>query len=110
MSFEDEYRKAKDDGKTESVTQQIVSWEEEGQELFGVVVRTEAFTGGKFDSEARSYIMLTDQGMVTTVLGSATDKQLDRIDVKGAKLHITYRGKKDLEGSRQVNIFDVETW
>jgi len=110
MSFQDDYDKAKSKGKTKTLTRDICTWEEEGQLLFGKVLSISPFTLGVFDTEVKSYEIETDDGIVNTVLGSATDKQLEKVDPVGQKIRIEYKGKKQLKDGKQVNRFDVDVF
>ena len=94
MVTREDYEKAKEKGKATRLTRQIHTWDEEGQSLVGVVLSIEPFTEGSFDTEVNSYIIETEGGIITTVLGSATDKQLSKIDPVGQKIFIEYMGKK----------------
>lgn len=110
MGYKEEYEKAKGKGKTKTLTSQIHSWDEEGEELVGKVIDVKPFKEGKFDTEVDCYWLETDEGIVTTVLGSATDKQLKEVDPIGQNIHITYKGKKMLADGRSVNNFHVEVF
>lgn len=110
MGYEDDYAKSKEKGKAVQVTRQIVIWDEEGQVLTGKVLEVQPFTDGIFETEVAMYIIETDNGIVSTVLGSATDKQLAKIDVRGSRMHIEYKGKRALKDGRAVNIFNVEVF
>lgn len=110
MSYADDYEKAKSKGKTKTLTRQIFTFEAEGDHLSGKVLKIEPFTEGSFETEVNSYIIETDNGIVTTVLGSATDKQLKSIDPVGQKIYIEYRGKKQLKDGRSVNLYHVEVF
>jgi len=110
MSYKEEYEKARDKGKVEVISRQIWAWEEEGQVLIGKLIRTEPFTEGKFDTPVLAYIIDTDDGIMTTVLGSATDKQLANIDLKDQTLCIEYKGKKELDAGQHCNLFKVVVW
>ena len=110
MGYREEYEKAKEKSKVEIITRQIVSWEEEGQLLIGQFIRTEPFTEGEFDTEVLSYIIDTDDGIITTVLGSATDKQLEKVDLRNRNICIEYQGKKELGESKRCNLFKVTVW
>lgn len=92
----------------EDLTTIIHTWEEEGQMIEGRLERTEPFTEGKFDTEVLSYVLKTPEGLLTTVLGSATDKQLVGKVQEGDMIRITFQGKKELSDGRQVNIFNVQ--
>ena len=110
MGYKDDYEKAKEKDKVQTLTRQIHTWDEEGQVLIGKCIGIEPFTEGQFDTEVNSYTIETDDGIMTTVLGSATDKQLNKIDPKGRMLAILYRGKKPLADGRSVNLFKVDVW
>ncbi|MBW8036254.1 MAG: hypothetical protein FVQ79_11645 [Planctomycetes bacterium] len=110
MGFQEDYEKARDKGKLKRLTKQIQSWDEEGQVLMGKCTIVEPFTEGQFDTEVNSYTIETDAGIISTVLGSATDKQLSKIDPVGKNIRIAYRGKKTLKDGRPMNLFDVDVW
>ncbi|GAG55167.1 unnamed protein product, partial [marine sediment metagenome] len=88
----------------------IHSWDEEGQQLIGKVVEIMPFTHGKFDTEVQQYILDTDEGRVSTVLGAATDKQIAGKVKPGTMVAIVFRGQKQLADSRSVNRFEVSTF
>lgn len=110
MGHMEEYEKAKEKGKTQRLTRQIFTWGEENEVLVGKLLSIEPFTEGSFDTEVSSYIIETDYGIVTTVLGSATDKQLSKIDPVGRHIMIEYKGKKALADGRSVNLFNVDVY
>ena len=108
MSYADEFNKQKEKGKVDQVTTDIHTWTEEGEEIVGKLLRIEPFTEGSFDTEVFKYIIETDFGLVSTVLGSSTDKQIADKVRKGCLLCIKYNGKKHLGDGRAVNLFAVE--
>ena len=110
MSAIDDYQKAKGKGKTKTLTCLIFTWDEEGMVLCGKVLDISPFTEGKFDTEVNMYRIESDGIIYTTVLGSATDKQLKDIDPVGQNIYIEYRGKKQLDDGRQINNFHVEVY
>ncbi len=110
MTDREDYEKQKEKGKVIRLTRQIWTWDEEGQTLIGKVLSIEPFTEGMFDTEVNSYIIETEGGIITTVLGSATDKQLSKIDPVGSNIFIEYMGKKALKDGRSVNLFNVDIW
>jgi len=110
MTMHEEYLKAKEKGKTKTLTSMIWKAEAEGEVLIGKVLEISPFTEGKFDTEVNMYKIETDEGIFTTVLGSATDKQLKDIDPVGQMIYIEYRGKKQLEDGRQINNYHVEVF
>lgn len=108
MNYSDEFLKAKEDGKAEEVTSSIYKFEEEGQDLIGKVVAIEEFTEGDFETDVNKYVLETDIGRVSCVLGSATDKQLTGAELLGKLICITFRGKASLKDGKQVNRFQIE--
>ncbi len=110
MDYQAEYDKACEAGLTSEVTRGIQSWDEEGDFIVGKVVEIGPFTEGSFDTEVNYYLIDTDAGRVSTILGSATDRQIAELDLVGKLVHIEYRGKKQLADGKQVNNFKVEVW
>ena len=110
MTDLEKYQKAKDKGKTKTLTRLIWTWEHEGQTLVGKVIEIKPFLEGKFDTEVNCYTIDADGVLFTTVLGSATDKQLKDVDPVGNMIYIEYRGKKQLDDGRQINNFHVEVF
>lgn len=109
-TYAEDYLKAKERGKTSQITVEIHTWDTEGQELIGKLIDVAPFTEGKFDTEVRKYIIDTDRGRVSTVLGAATDKRLAKTIKPGAMLYIKWNGQKELASGQHVNLFEVSTW
>lgn len=107
-AYEKEWDAAEEKGKTVQLTTEIHTWDEEGQIIIGIVKEVSQFTGGIFDTEVNQYLIDTRHGLVSTVLGSATDKQLEETNLTGRKIKIVYRGKKEMKDGKQVNIFDIK--
>ena len=110
MSYQEDYEKARESKATKEVTRNIQSWNDEGETIVGKVVEIAPFNEGTFDTEVNAYLIDTDDGLISTVLGSATDKQLDELDLMGKLIYIEYRGKKNLKDGKQVNNFKVQVW
>lgn len=108
MSYTEDYKKAKEKGKTKQVTTEIFSWDQEGDTVIGKVLKIAVFEGGKWGAGAMQYTIATDKGIITTILGTACDKQLVKLDLIGKVVYIEYGGKINLEDGRQVNRFKVE--
>ena len=108
MNYADIVNKGEKKGGGKEITANIFAFKEPGDELVGKLLRVESFTGGKFDSACNQYFFETDEGQTQTILGAATDKQLEKQDVTGHVLRITFRGKISLEDGRQFNKFRIE--
>lgn len=107
MNYADEFNKASEKGKVDQISTNIHTWEEEGTVLIGKLVAVEPFTEGSFDTEVNKYLIDTDFGLVSTVLGSATDKQIARKIKPGCLMCIRFEGKKHLKDGKAVNLFNV---
>lgn len=110
MNYEDAYNEAHEKGQTFALTKQIVTWEDEGQRIIGKVLSIDPFTDGIFEGEVNVYTLETNQGLVTTVLGAATDKQFMKTDPLGLTVAIIFKGKKPLSKGGQCNIFEIEAF
>lgn len=102
------YEKAKAEGKLHRSTFRIHTWKEDSAILIGRITDILPFKGGKFEAEVNSYLMDTADGLVSFIMGTYTDSQLEGIDLKGRIVRIEFAGKKDLEDGRSVNQFNVD--
>lgn len=107
-NYAEAYQKARSEGRLTRKTSRILTWTEDSPHLIGKVRAIMPFTGGKFEAEVNAYLIETDQGLVSTILGSYTDSQLAGLDLVGKIVVIEYEGKKDLEDGRKVNLFNVD--
>lgn len=107
-TYQEAYEKAKADGRLTRKTSRIHTWKGESSVLIGKVKAIKPFTGGKFDKEVNSYLIETDDGLISTIMGSYTDTQLAEFDLIGKTIRIEYEGKKELEDDRKVNLFNVD--
>lgn len=102
------YEKAKAKGTLSRPTYRIHTWTEDSAVIVGRVKAITLFTEGKFEQEANAYMIETDEGAVSCVLGSYTDAQIKETVKVGSIIAILYQGQKQLEDSRKVNVFDVD--
>lgn len=107
-SYMEQYKEALIKGKLKRHTYRIHTWSEDTAHLTGKVLAIKEFKGGTFDAVVNAYTIAADDGVVSCVLGSATDGQLEGIDLIGQLVHIEYCGKKELVDGRQVNLFNVD--
>lgn len=108
MSYLEKYQSAVDRGTLEPLTTDIKSWKEPGEQIVGVINAVKPFEGGKFENTCNQYILDTDSGLVSTVLGSSVDKQLEGKILINKCVVITYNGKVELDGGKQCNKFDIK--
>lgn len=102
------FRQAKAAGKTEGIGLRIVSWREKGQQVVGELVSLEPMQDNKFQAPVLRYVLKTDEGEVSCILGGATDAKLKDVVHPGDLLSITFEGKQSISGGRSVNLFIVE--
>lgn len=108
MSYKDEFNKGKEKGKVQQITHAIKTWEEPGDALLGKVVEIGIFDKGKFETNCKYYLLDTDEGLVSTVLGAAADSGLEGRDVEGHIISIEFMGIKELKDGRHCNQFNIE--
>lgn len=108
MSYKDEFIKAKDKGKVTQVTHAIHKWSEPGEELIGVVKEVTLFDKSVYETECNAYLLDTDEGLVSTVLGAAADSALKSKDIVGHIIRIEYKGKVEIGEGRRANQFEIE--
>lgn len=102
------YEGARNAGRLTRPTYSIHTWSEDSATIIGRVKAISLFTEGKFEQEANAYMIETDEGAVSCVLGSYTDAQIKETVKIGTVVAILFRGQKQLEDSRKVNVFDVD--
>ena len=108
MTYEEMRQKAIEDNQMDQLTIPIHSWKSEGEELIGLVKEIKEFQDSKFETSCKQYIIHTDTGLVSTVLGAASDKQLEKQKILGRVIWIIYKGKGSLDDGRQFNKFEIK--
>ncbi|GAH82074.1 unnamed protein product [marine sediment metagenome] len=95
-------------GKSEHLNIIIVGWQKSGQIVLGRFVKAEPLAESKFGTVVQRYILETDAGLVSCVLGATADKELLPKLAVGDLLRIHYQGKRELGDGRSVNVFDIQ--
>jgi len=106
MSYEEMFDKAEAEGQTKPLSVEIISWDSEGQTVIGKLIDIEIFQGDKEKGDCNAYILEADRGLVSFILGSATDKRLQDLEV-GNIMKVVYRGQKEIKGGNRVNLFNI---
>lgn len=88
----------------------IVSFDTEGQEIVGEFKAAELLESTKYDNPVQRYLINTDDGIVSCLLGSHTDKEVLPKLRQGDLIKITFKGQKDIGGGKTVNLFDVQSF
>ena len=89
------------------VSFEIIKWDKAGETLTGEIQACDDFTGGDFEGICNQWRIATDRGVVSCVLGSASDKHMADCIV-GDIVRIQYRGKKEIKGGKKVNLFNIK--
>jgi len=110
MGYLSDYEKALKKGNVEKVGQVLKKWEVENDFLCGRVLDVTDFDRSTYDSEVKVYTIQTDDGVFSTILGSATDNKLANKEIVGRMIHIIYRGKVQLKNGNRMNDFEIGVW
>lgn len=108
MSYEEMYAKAKAKGMTEQLAYEIKNEWAEGELFVGRLKDMAPVHFTETNTDATGYLFETDKGLIQTTLGAGVDTQMDGKWVIGAVYAITYKGKKQLSGSRVLKLYDIE--
>ena len=106
QSYESQFDEAEANGLVEEVSHSIHTWKDTGEKIVGVLKGFSAFEEGSL-GDCLKYQIETSEGVISTVLGAVTDKYMENVKT-GDLIRITYKGKKDLQDGRKVNLFKIE--
>lgn len=95
-------------GLVETATEQIINWEKEGQKVIGQVIDIEPFDNTQFKEKCNRYLIDTNDGMVSCVLGATRDDILEKKKPIGKLIYIEFRGKKKSKNKRTFNDFLIK--
>jgi len=107
-TYQEQYENAVKSGDVEVITSSILRFEKPGQAIVGLLQSAEDFEEGQFGAQVKRYTMVTDEDIVTFILGSSYDKDIERAQAIGKICRIEYIGKKTLPDGRQKNFFRIE--
>jgi len=108
MKYTERYEKAKKSGKAQEITSTIWKAVEIGDRLVGKIIEIKDITFEDTKTTCKEYILDTDDGVQSIVLGTSYDRNLEHKMKIGAEVAITWGGKRDLDGGRTFNIWKVE--
>ena len=108
MTYAETLKAAEKSGKIEDLTYQPVKFEKKGDQLVGELVDIQPTTFQDDKKPVNKYILQTDGGLKSAVLGAMGDSQLDGRVETGDILVITFQEKKSLAGGHTMNIFNIQ--
>jgi hypothetical protein len=96
------------DGKTKRLTVEIFSFEAEGDTIVGRLIRTEDYVETDYkDNPCKKYILETNDGLMSCVIGARYDRMVDHPENIGQLLEIEYLGKELSKKGVQYNVFRI---
>jgi len=107
MNYSAKFNKAKKDGLTEDMTYKAFEFKTAGDSVVGELVDHQETFFGQTNSTVNKYILKTDDGLVSVILGAIGDAQLKGRINAGDLLFIEFKEKKELSGGRKANIFNI---
>lgn len=114
LTYEQQWKKSKEEGKTQQVSYNISSWDEEGKVLIGKLLKVRKVSskeiGGTFDGEVNKYLFATDEGLVSCICGTSVDRVIDGQEDRfiGQIMAIEFQGKRQLSQGREFNVFRLD--
>jgi|TARA_Y100000310_G_scaffold303969_1_gene342729 hypothetical protein len=107
MKYAEQFKQAENAGNVQDMTYKSVSFEKAGDNVIGELVDIQETTFEKTHSTVNKYILKTDNGLFSIILGAIGDGQLAGRVHPGDILSITFVEKKGLSEGRTANIFDI---
>jgi len=107
MYDEKAIKAAMDRGEGEDLLLKIKPWEQVGDFLVGELESVHDFESSEFDTPCKRYVLRTNGGRISTVLGAVVDKSLQGQNLIDKTLYIEYKGKIPTKGGRHMNDFVV---
>jgi len=108
MDYTELFDQAEEEGRIVFNSVEIMKWEKEGQTLTGELLAIEIFDGNRYSEQCNKYLLKTNSGIVSFILGAATDGRLQDI-TEGMIIRVVYKGQKELKDGKRVNVFDVKS-
>ena len=107
----DIYAEQHKDGVGETLTQKFFTFSQPGDLLRGVFKYYETVTPKQDMGPVNRYVLMTDEGDVSCLLGASTDKKIAGKIQPGDCLDIQFEGKVPFDGgSKTVNEFSINRW
>lgn len=108
MGYNEMYHRQREDHKVEHLTKSIIEWKEVGQEVIGKIMQVTRFQESEFDGDCNVYLIETDTGLVSVVLGETRDKLFEKYDLLGRGIYIRFNGSVRTKTGRTCNDLTVD--
>ena len=107
MGYQDFVNEQDQAHRPEEVTRNLIQWNDIGQTVIGKLLQVETFEGTKYDTTCLSYLIDTDDGLYSFLLGAATDKAIRAEELINHVIKVRFDGKLELGDTRRVNQFRI---
>lgn len=108
MGYTENYLNQKKKGSAKNLTTDIITWDTEGQEIVGKVLSVDSFEDSQYSEQCMKYLIETDDGKVSCVLGASRDELLTENDLIGSGIYIRYGGKVPGKNGQTYNKFRID--
>ena len=108
MSYKKDFDDAKKAGQVTDMTYSSFEFKAAGDSIIGELMDIQEVHFDKTDSDVNKYILKTDEGLQSIILGAIGDGQLKGRIRTGDIMRAEFIEKKDLPGGRTANIFTIQ--
>jgi hypothetical protein len=107
-TYEDLYKRQTEAGKTLDLDPTFLKLDKAGDYLIGRLMRSDEVKARAGTGSFKVYVFDTDDGLIKTKLGGATDKQAAAAMKIGSIYRIEFLGKEKLPEGNEVNRWKIE--
>jgi hypothetical protein len=108
MNFQEQYEAAKRANALVNTEPKFLKLEAEGQSMIGRLMGFDEVQSSQGPGKFNMYVFQTDDGMVKTKFGAATDKMTAKFLKIGTIYFIQFLGQQKLPNGTDVNRFRIE--
>jgi len=101
MSYKDLYLRAKEDNKLVNKEPEFVKLENSGDSFVGRLMGFDEVQSAQSEGKFNMYVFDTDDGMIKTKFGAATDKMIAKYLTIGRIYFIQFNGQQDLPNGQR---------
>lgn len=106
-NYKDLAKRIEKDRQAVPLSAEYLKWDKPNVQIVGKLLAVDQMSGEKFGKPYNMYVLRTDDGVVKFSMGGQADTEIGSQMTVGGVYSITYEGKEQLEGNRQVNRFKV---
>ena len=107
MGYQELFDQAQENGKTTQLGKETYRFEKEGNIVIGKLLSIDVIESKKFKKPVNVYTLETDTGVISFVLGGATDSKLEGVLEQDSIYSFEFKGQAKLQNGRTMNNFSV---